>query len=676
MSSLVRYPVPQPEPEGVVEPSRLFINLGPIGYRITPFAGTANIQHTPNHHAFYVARLGQWFCIVQDDSGSDWFLWVWDGTFPVPGTTGGWTKAKDNLDADVQIDGTDSSHIDLYWDATNEQLHVRIGKAGALYKQYDLRGAPDDDWQLITNEALGSLTEAESKSGSICVAEDGIPWVAYMSSDQLTTIERAGGTWNTPLSIEASASTTGITRVALRRYTAAGAAGLMAVYSYNDGGTERLKAARRLDTDLTTASWTIETAVSEDIDDHVDAATVLLGSDTTSTVCVAYKDGTASGNVRVIRRDSAGSWSTPITIRNDTTRPKVVLDEDGENFHVYYPNDSTSGDVTEILTRSAPIASMETLSNWSGESIVMRDQPSLFGTNLSVSAHNVGGTSKSMVLSKSDGFFWYNLVNIESVEVAPTGTGVLTLLGATMSAQGAEEFIATGTLSLLQATIAAQGLMQPSGTGALALLGPTVIAQGLQKFVGTGAFSLLGPTIAAQAVMQPSGTGALTLLGPTIAATAAVAEFVATGALSLLGPTISAVAVMQPSGTSVLSLLGPTISAQGLQKFEGSGTLTLLGPTVAAQAVMQPGGTGTIVLLGPTLTAQGELPIEGSSALLLLGPTIVSQGVMEPDGAGALSLLGVILSASGSLPTVEEGGIVRVLTRDLCVVLVRDIIRS
>lgn len=146
----------------------------------------------------------------------------------------------------------------------------------------------------------------------------------------------------------------------------------------------------------------------------------------------------------------------------------------------------------------------------------------------------------------------------------------------------------TGALTLSGATIAAQGVMQPEGTAALALANATLAASGEQPYEGTAALALANATLAAQGVMQPEGTAAVALANATLAAT---------GAQSTVG-------------TAALALSSAVVAATGSQgqPITGTAVLTLARATLAAQGVEDAIGTAALLLAAIQMGAQGSLP--------------------------------------------------------------------
>jgi len=101
----------------------------PTGYIVDSQTGQ-DLEHTNNTKLWN--SHGRWWCVAQDSSADDWFVYENNGPVPpTPGAQGGWAKTP------VNIDNRNSARIDLWYNETEDVVHVlRMHSSGGTYNEY------------------------------------------------------------------------------------------------------------------------------------------------------------------------------------------------------------------------------------------------------------------------------------------------------------------------------------------------------------------------------------------------------------------------------------------------------------------------------------------------------------------------------------------------------------
>ncbi len=417
MASLVRYPLPRPEAvEGL--PSRIVGGPLPpppsIGYKVHANTGWTAFDHTGANYLFYGPNT-TWWVVAQDDSGSDWFLWEWDGTTPTSfGDTGGWAKADLNGGGNVNVDGRDSARPMVWYEAGSDELHVFSQHSTERYNLYSYNSGTNDWTHDVTDETTGVPNIDGGIDASMAVDGNGKVWVVYEddSANTLRTGVRAngiGGTWASGAVIETGATTdSGATRAALKPWSDAGTPSMGVAYSYGFSGGDKWQFAYRADSDANGLAWTKEEIdATTTIDDHIQLAAATFGADSGDTIIVVAKDG--STDLVSWRRTAAGSWQSPVTLESGNgSRPQVVIDTSNAEVYAFFHDVDSSA---KVLYKTADPT---TTLSWSASQTALEAAGAQMGLDCTVAASGLGtGTSDLLVMTgmeSPNGAVWWRIL--------------------------------------------------------------------------------------------------------------------------------------------------------------------------------------------------------------------------------------------------------------------------
>jgi hypothetical protein len=319
------------------------------GYLVHATQGAWASRHNPQHFCFYNEAAAKWYIIADDGSGSDFFLWEYDGSTPTnPGDAGGWAKIR-------QIEDRDTGIPDCFWDEANQKLHVLSWHATAKYSVFAYASGAWTGTVIAaaTGETVGG-THSTMPSGAYAV-ETAIGagtqriWVAYYDNAfLLKTRVRTNGsddpanTWQQDATIEGAApSGTEQNRVAMCKAVIGGVDCICCFYSFcEDSGTAagEWRFAYRAESAALGSAWTTELVDdTQAVDDHATVASVVLAGDTNATILAVGKDH--NNDILVWKRSAVGVWSSVSKITGTFTRPRIAIDRTNEKAYIVYTND-------------------------------------------------------------------------------------------------------------------------------------------------------------------------------------------------------------------------------------------------------------------------------------------------------------------------------------------------
>jgi hypothetical protein len=357
-----------------------------------------DFEHTNNTKIWFAHGL--WWCIAQDDSVQDWFIYKMDDAIPaVPGTYGGWSKTNAN------VDDRSTSQIDLWFNPAEDRVHVlrKHDSAGGTYNEY-LWNPTFERYQKDTNLGDVSLSSVTLEA---CIALDstGQAFVVY---------EASGSIW---VEYSTNGSRSSWSRYRLASGVVSGPDNRAAMIPFTDGsaggqlGVLYFSTSSRLtfrihddDAGNSAGTWSTETVdTSRSADDHA----CLRAGGTTGDVFAVVKD--SQDNIVFYKRPGGGSWGDETVLHSgleQATRPQIGVDETNGEVYVFWTNWIND---TIVYKKSAigPIS-------FGGETEVIGDP----GENLSdvqIAKHGVDSTTDLLVTAATSAHTWYNLLAVPGV---------------------------------------------------------------------------------------------------------------------------------------------------------------------------------------------------------------------------------------------------------------------
>jgi hypothetical protein len=368
-------------------------SLATTGY-ILDASSAPEFEHTNTTKIWYAHA--HWWCIAQDTSADDWFIYKHDGSIPsTAGTEGGWSKTAAN------VDSRSTSQIDLWFGPAEDRLHVlRMHGTGGTYNEYVWNptfGTYEKD------EGLGDvLLPSVSKEACIAVDSTGQAFVAYESSGDLVIAYSTGpsrGAWSS-YDVTTGVVSGADNRAALTPFNGGSAGGRMGLMYFS---TPTRLTFRVHDDDAGDGpgAWTTETVDAETTaDDHV----CLRSHSATGDVFAVVKD--TQDNVIFYRRTPGGTWGDETVLASgseEATRPQVCVDEANDEVYTFW-TDWTDDTIVYRKSAIGPIA-------FGAETEAIGD-PGEVLDNVQLAKHGVDGTTDMLVTAATSTDTWYNVLSL------------------------------------------------------------------------------------------------------------------------------------------------------------------------------------------------------------------------------------------------------------------------
>ncbi len=364
--------------------------MAQTGYVIDPESGQS-FQHTNTAKTWYAH--GQWWCIAQDTSGDDWFIYKNDGAIPaVPGTQGGWTKTSANVDT------KNSSRIDLWYNDTDDIVHI-------LRKRNDVGTYNEYTWNVTFEQYEKTsgldVTMFSKSDGTVVVDSTGQAFVATESGGVIT------------LHHSTNASRTIWTSMTLASGVPAGSDNRPAMIPFTDSLdgpqigmlyhlTSTTMAFRKHDDDDgdAPADWASETIAGTSADDHI----ALRSHSVTGDLFAVVKRGGSSNKISYYTRPDRGTWSTDFPITSGSvSRPQLVVDESNNEVYVFFTKQGS------IVYRKSAITPV----SFGSETVAIDDQADGV-SDVQLPKAGVTGATGLLVVADGSGATWYNILNIDA----------------------------------------------------------------------------------------------------------------------------------------------------------------------------------------------------------------------------------------------------------------------
>jgi len=274
---------------------------------------------------------------------------------------GGWDRAALFGGGDVEFSEQAQHNGNIWMDVDNDRLHGFFLRdndpATPRYNRFVYNSGTDDWTNQVLNEDPGSMpVDEKGFHHSMVVDSNEVAWIIFydFANNIIDTRYRTiAGSWTDGPSVrttgdgpEPAEAAAAIQVIKWKDDDGVDAIGVLFTWD-NDWGF-----AYRKDSAALTASWTFEIAydgaTTEVIDNHLYCMAYESGSETTSRVCLALKNGSGGTDIFCGVRSAAGSWSSLVEVgvtANGHTRPSLAIDKTNDEVYVFYIDSGTTSSV-------------------------------------------------------------------------------------------------------------------------------------------------------------------------------------------------------------------------------------------------------------------------------------------------------------------------------------------
>jgi len=360
---------------------------------ILDFETGQDFDHTNTTKTWYAHGL--WWCVAQDTSSSDWFVYRNDGPAPsTPGTLGGWTKT-------INVDSLNKTRIDVWYNEAEDVVHLlrKRGDDIAAYNELVWNPTFQEYEKTPGLEVIMTVTS----NGSIAADSTGQVFVAYGFGDTVVvnyTTDASRTVWSTQ-TLATGVPSGRDNRPALMPFTDSVDGPQMALLYHQGSDTMTMRLHDDDDGDAA-GDWASESISNTDnADDHV----CLRAHSGTGDLFAVWKAGGSADRIYFARRPDQGSWSAPVLVTSwNGTRPQIVIDESNDEFYIFWSSDT--GNIAYMKSAIDPVS-------FGPETVALRDLSGSVG-DVQLPKQGVTGATGLLVTADGPGRTLYNNLNIDA----------------------------------------------------------------------------------------------------------------------------------------------------------------------------------------------------------------------------------------------------------------------